>query len=250
MLFYSFCLCFSFCFHLIWIDHHTHIAHESDSLRVACLLNSFRYSIHPCPALQSQCFPPDYVSEDDLLVRSRFPHSQNRHNFVLGAQGKVSVSLAHLQTLALVAYASVKHTCLKFTGGCLNWLKQDKNADLSMKIEQGFGPNGLGILSVTDVWNKFCSWIFYFFFSYLLVHFVALAQMSIPDHILVFQCSVWLTNNWYWNLSGISIAIPEFDISWQLLSLCVNLWKNIGRLIGHLRPRLVLLFNSCAFKAK
>ncbi|XP_006475731.1 uncharacterized protein LOC102623333 isoform X2 [Citrus sinensis] len=28
---------------------------------------------------------------------------------------------------------------------------KDKNADLSMKIEQGFGPNGLGILSVTDV---------------------------------------------------------------------------------------------------
>ncbi|WCJ29741.1 2-oxoglutarate (2OG) and Fe(II)-dependent oxygenase superfamily protein [Euphorbia peplus] len=28
---------------------------------------------------------------------------------------------------------------------------QDKNADLSFKIEQGFGPNGLGILSVTDV---------------------------------------------------------------------------------------------------
>ncbi|KAL2329329.1 hypothetical protein Fmac_022756 [Flemingia macrophylla] len=28
---------------------------------------------------------------------------------------------------------------------------QDKNVDLSSKIEQGFGPNGLGILSVTDV---------------------------------------------------------------------------------------------------
>ncbi|KAK3210777.1 hypothetical protein Dsin_015483 [Dipteronia sinensis] len=28
---------------------------------------------------------------------------------------------------------------------------KDTNADLSMKIEQGFGPNGLGILSVTDV---------------------------------------------------------------------------------------------------
>ncbi|XP_028795722.1 uncharacterized protein LOC114751231 isoform X2 [Neltuma alba] len=28
---------------------------------------------------------------------------------------------------------------------------KDKNSDLSMKIEEGFGPNGLGILSVTDV---------------------------------------------------------------------------------------------------
>lgn len=28
---------------------------------------------------------------------------------------------------------------------------QDKNHDLSLKIEEGFGPNGLGILSVTDV---------------------------------------------------------------------------------------------------
>ncbi|KAF9617236.1 hypothetical protein IFM89_035180 [Coptis chinensis] len=28
---------------------------------------------------------------------------------------------------------------------------QDKNADLSMKIEEGFGPNGLGILSISDV---------------------------------------------------------------------------------------------------
>ncbi|KAF7836069.1 hypothetical protein G2W53_010928 [Senna tora] len=28
---------------------------------------------------------------------------------------------------------------------------KDKNFDLSMKIEEGFGPNGLGILSVTDV---------------------------------------------------------------------------------------------------
>ncbi|XP_021277639.1 uncharacterized protein LOC110411696 isoform X2 [Herrania umbratica] len=27
----------------------------------------------------------------------------------------------------------------------------DKDADLSMKIEEGFGPNGLGILSITDV---------------------------------------------------------------------------------------------------
>ncbi len=30
---------------------------------------------------------------------------------------------------------------------------QDKSADLSMKIEEGFGPNGLGILSITDVWD-------------------------------------------------------------------------------------------------
>ncbi|KAK7258214.1 hypothetical protein RIF29_32745 [Crotalaria pallida] len=30
-------------------------------------------------------------------------------------------------------------------------LLQDRNADLSSNIEQGFGPNGLGILSVTDV---------------------------------------------------------------------------------------------------
>ncbi|KAF2304566.1 hypothetical protein GH714_033615 [Hevea brasiliensis] len=30
-------------------------------------------------------------------------------------------------------------------------MKQDRNVDLSMKIEEGFGPNGLGILSVTDV---------------------------------------------------------------------------------------------------
>ncbi|XWS17215.1 hypothetical protein CRYUN_Cryun33cG0049200 [Craigia yunnanensis] len=28
---------------------------------------------------------------------------------------------------------------------------KDKDADLSMKIEEGFGPNGLGILSITDV---------------------------------------------------------------------------------------------------
>ncbi|RDX77907.1 hypothetical protein CR513_41893, partial [Mucuna pruriens] len=28
---------------------------------------------------------------------------------------------------------------------------QDKNSDLSLKIEEGFGPNGLGILSITDV---------------------------------------------------------------------------------------------------
>jgi len=32
-------------------------------------------------------------------------------------------------------------------------LLQDKSADLSMKIEEGFGPNGLGILSITDVWD-------------------------------------------------------------------------------------------------
>ncbi|CAL2274969.1 unnamed protein product [Prunus armeniaca] len=28
---------------------------------------------------------------------------------------------------------------------------KDKNTDLSLKIEEGFGPNGLGILSITDV---------------------------------------------------------------------------------------------------
>ncbi|KAK2978229.1 hypothetical protein RJ640_024262, partial [Escallonia rubra] len=33
---------------------------------------------------------------------------------------------------------------------------QDKNADLSAKIEEGFGPNGLGILSITDV-PGYCS---------------------------------------------------------------------------------------------
>jgi hypothetical protein len=37
---------------------------------------------------------------------------------------------------------------------------QDKNHDLSLKIEQGFGPNGLGILSVTDV----CTYFYYFCF--------------------------------------------------------------------------------------
>ena len=31
---------------------------------------------------------------------------------------------------------------------------QDKRADLSLKIEEGFGPNGLGILSITDVRNE------------------------------------------------------------------------------------------------
>jgi hypothetical protein len=41
---------------------------------------------------------------------------------------------------------------------------QDKNHDLSLKIEQGFGPNGLGILSVTDVCTYFIS-IFYFEFN-------------------------------------------------------------------------------------
>lgn len=35
-------------------------------------------------------------------------------------------------------------------------LWQDKNPDLSLKIEQGFGPNGLGILSVTDVCAYSC----------------------------------------------------------------------------------------------
>nr|GMD98667.1 uncharacterized protein LOC109153162 isoform X1 [Ipomoea batatas] len=30
-------------------------------------------------------------------------------------------------------------------------VKQDKNADLSSKIEQGFGANGLGLLSISDV---------------------------------------------------------------------------------------------------
>lgn len=35
-----------------------------------------------------------------------------------------------------------------------DFLWQDKNSDLSMKIEEGFGPNGLGILSVTDVRAK------------------------------------------------------------------------------------------------
>lgn len=40
-------------------------------------------------------------------------------------------------------------------------MKQDRNVDLSMKIEEGFGPNGLGILSVTDVWNVFLRiWLF------------------------------------------------------------------------------------------
>lgn len=36
-------------------------------------------------------------------------------------------------------------------------LRQDKNSDLSMKIEEGFGPNGLGIISVTDVRAKLLS---------------------------------------------------------------------------------------------
>lgn len=34
------------------------------------------------------------------------------------------------------------------------FLLQDKRADLSLKIEEGFGPNGLGILSITDVRNE------------------------------------------------------------------------------------------------
>jgi hypothetical protein len=43
-------------------------------------------------------------------------------------------------------------------------MSQDKNHDLSLKIEQGFGPNGLGILSVTHVCTYFIS-IFYFEFN-------------------------------------------------------------------------------------
>jgi len=31
-------------------------------------------------------------------------------------------------------------------------LLQESNIDLSARIEEGFGPNGLGILSVKDVW--------------------------------------------------------------------------------------------------
>lgn len=56
-----------------------------------------------------------------------------------------------------------------FDGWCFNCailvvcLTQDKNADLAVKIEEGFGPSGLGILSVTDVCDDFdfnlFSWI-------------------------------------------------------------------------------------------
>ncbi|KAF6172930.1 hypothetical protein GIB67_035484 [Kingdonia uniflora] len=50
---------------------------------------------------------------------------------------RMSCTLRNVPTLQTV---SISYSELK-----------DKNADLSMKIEEGFGPNGLGILSVSDV---------------------------------------------------------------------------------------------------
>lgn len=41
---------------------------------------------------------------------------------------------------------------------------QDQNADLSKKIEQGFGPNGLGIISISAVRNNFSYSCCYFYF--------------------------------------------------------------------------------------
>lgn len=41
---------------------------------------------------------------------------------------------------------------------CLSFIflnEQDANLDLSIKIEEGFGPNGLGILSISDVCFQF-----------------------------------------------------------------------------------------------
>lgn len=57
-------------------------------------------------------------------------------------------------------------------------LWQDKNADLSLKIEEGFGTNGLGILSVTDV--RAVSRVCFHFFSFN--HFFHFCKIFILTH--------------------------------------------------------------------
>ncbi|XP_034223437.1 uncharacterized protein LOC117633778 isoform X3 [Prunus dulcis] len=49
-------------------------------------------------------------------------------------------------------YSSSENTVPTVTPVTISYSElKDKNTDLSLKIEEGFGPNGLGILSITDV---------------------------------------------------------------------------------------------------
>ncbi|CAL5443108.1 unnamed protein product [Camellia sinensis] len=65
--------------------------------------------------VRSVCFTPVFGSENVfLLLRKSTSYASYSHHFLLTSQ-------------------------------------KDKNIDLSAKIEEGFGPNGLGILSISDL---------------------------------------------------------------------------------------------------
>ncbi|KAJ1400285.1 Non-heme dioxygenase N-terminal domain [Sesbania bispinosa] len=65
-----------------------------------------------------------------MLSLSRFPRPVSQN----------AVVSRHTMSYSTFSTVSIPFTHLK-----------DRNSDLSLKIEEGFGPNGLGILSVTDV---------------------------------------------------------------------------------------------------
>ncbi|MCD7461765.1 hypothetical protein HAX54_047064 [Datura stramonium] len=81
------------------------------------------------------CMNPSYTQPHSRSLCSHIP-SPSFHRVRLPIMSSFSVQVPPL-TLPTV---SISYTQLK-----------DKNADLSAKIEEGFGPNGLGVLSISEV---------------------------------------------------------------------------------------------------
>ncbi|KAJ0031016.1 hypothetical protein Pint_13123 [Pistacia integerrima] len=101
------------------------------------------------------CFPYKTSITSQFIIVPGSSHSPVRFNRSLSSWSRITCQKMSCSTESVVptlrtvtiSYSELKAILIFFWSR----LKQDKNADLSMKIEQGFGPDGLGILSVTDV---------------------------------------------------------------------------------------------------
>nr|GME09180.1 Oxoglutarate/iron-dependent dioxygenase [Ipomoea batatas] len=75
-----------------------------------------------------------------LPLITTFPAIFSRHRQIAPSLSTITASYSSQSPLLSARTVSISYTELK-----------DKNADLSSKIEEGFGVNGLGLLSISDV---------------------------------------------------------------------------------------------------
>ena len=72
---------------------------------------------------------------------------------------------------------------------------QEKETDLSRKIELGFGPNGLGILSVTDVSLRLrhaVYHLFVFIFIFFFHHVFSVIVYMLNRNAYVLDCTLFM----------------------------------------------------------
>lgn len=168
-------------YRLFFLLHHSPI-HQSSRRILSTIMASSLHSLFPAIRTVTVSFSELQVSESQVVIDETkliywTPFFLNHFVGIMWSESACCLNCLFLMTILHDIYKLMMFQMFLCFGGI--WCTQDRNVDLSMKIEEGFGPKGLGILSVTDVrytYTVICCLFLYlllsltlFFFNWILM---------------------------------------------------------------------------------